>query len=242
MSVQMNWLYVGGGTTLGKSGYGLGSVIDPYNPLYLPPYTMRFKFSESYDPTTVKSWPKGSWNQVSSSPNIWDYTKTASFDDWNWLFSSAFSNSPDTVEVLGANTRGVTRMNNLFGYCSKLKSVNAFNVSSVRTVDGMFQWCTNLIECSVMDTSSAVDMREMFWHCDNLKTVPLFPTDSATDVYRMFCACFSVESGAYDLYLQMSTQATPPAHEMCFYLCGRNTETGAADLAKIPSSWKYPYN
>lgn len=33
MAVQFNWLYVGGGTALGKSGYGLGTYNDPWNPL-----------------------------------------------------------------------------------------------------------------------------------------------------------------------------------------------------------------
>jgi len=48
-----------------------------------------------------------------------------------------------------------------------------------------------------------------------------------------------VESGALALYQQASTQATPPAyHHYTFYRCGRDTTTGAAELAQIPSSWK----
>lgn len=38
---------------------------------------------------------------------------------------------------------------------------------------------------------------------------------------------------------QASTQANPPAnHSYTFTNCGRDTPTGAAELAQIPSGWK----
>jgi hypothetical protein len=55
----------------------------------------------------------------------------------------------------------------------------------------------------------------------------------------MFYGCTAVESGALALYNQMAGQATPPGnHARCFYNCGANTTTGAAELAQIPSDWK----
>jgi hypothetical protein len=50
--------------------------------------------------------------------------------------------------------------------------------------------------------------------------------------------CYKVETGALALYQQASTQATPPSkHDSTFWNCGRDTVTGAAELAQIPSSW-----
>jgi hypothetical protein len=55
----------------------------------------------------------------------------------------------------------------------------------------------------------------------------------------MFYNCYKVESGAYALYQQASTQTTPPSsHSNTFRNCGRDTTTGAAELAQIPSDWK----
>ena len=38
---------------------------------------------------------------------------------------------------------------------------------------------------------------------------------------------------------QASTQAIPPTnHAVAFWHCGKNTVTGAAELAQIPNDWK----
>jgi hypothetical protein len=68
--------------------------------------------------------------------------------------------------------------------------------------------------------------------------IPLFDTSSATNVAGMFGGAKNVESGALALYQQMSTQDNPPSsYSSCFYQCGSNTVTGAAELAQIPTSW-----
>jgi len=54
----------------------------------------------------------------------------------------------------------------------------------------------------------------------------------------MFRNCYAVESGALALYRQASTQANPPTyHTNTFKDCGKDTVTGAAELASIPASW-----
>jgi hypothetical protein len=54
----------------------------------------------------------------------------------------------------------------------------------------------------------------------------------------MFDSCYKVQSGALALYQQASTQATPPTdHTGTFTNCGRDTVTGAAELAQIPQDW-----
>jgi surface protein len=123
--------------------------------------------------------------------------------------------STNVVEVLDANTNGITGM--------------AY----------MFSGCTSLISVPLFDTSSVTYMRDMFHGCTSLTSVPLFDTSSATDMRGMLSGCTSVESGALALYNQASTQTTPPSqHNGCFTDCGSGTTTGAAELAQIPSDWK----
>ena len=77
----------------------------------------------------------------------------------------------------------------------------------------------------------------MFRYC-NLKTVPLFDTSETTSMSSMFANNYNVESGALALYQQASSQATPPStYGNCFTNCGRDTVTGSAELAQIPTDW-----
>ena len=90
--------------------------------------------------------------------------------------------------------------------------------------------------------STGVTDMERFEDCGQsyLKgTIPLFDTTALTNVTNMFYACYDVEGGALALYQQMSTQTNVPAnHSGCFRSCGSDTQTGAAELAQIPSGWK----
>jgi len=55
---------------------------------------------------------------------------------------------------------------------------------------------------------------------------------------RTFIDCYNVASGALALYTQASSQINPPSnHQNTFKDCGSNTQTGAEELAGIPSSW-----
>jgi len=56
---------------------------------------------------------------------------------------------------------------------------------------------------------------------------------------QMLFNCYNVQSGALALYQQASTQTNPPTgHGSTFRNCGSNTQTGAEELAQIPSDWK----
>ena len=130
-------------------------------------------------------------------------------------FEELFKGSQNVIEVLGVNAANVTNMRNMFYDCESLIIVNLF------------------------DTSNVTDMAAMFISCFSLASVPLFNTSNVTNMDGMFLNCFKVESGALALYQQASTQTTPPSnHSRTFYNCGRNTTTGAAELAQIPSDWK----
>lgn len=218
----------------------------------LPPYTIRLKFTDGITPTFYK----GTAVQVSSSPNIWDLTYRNS--DWYELLNG----QTNLLEVIGGNTTGVTGMSRLFYNCTNLSSVHLFDSSTVTSMIWMFYGCTSLTTVPMFDTSSAIamynmfhgctalttvplfdtssviDMEMMFFECNNLTSVPLLDTSSATNMNSMFYGCYNVQSGALALYNQASSQATPPTdHNDTFTDCGRDTVTGAAELAQIPSSW-----
>ena len=202
--------------------------VDPYNPLNLPPYTIRLRFADGYLP----SFQEGTATQVSSTPNVWDLTYENS--DWEGLLFQYYY----LEEVLGANTTNVTNMFLMFNECSSLTTVALFDTSNVTDTSYMFNECTSLISSPLFNTSNDTTMAYMFYNCNQLTSVPLFDTSNVTDMDRMFYGCTWVSSGAFALYQQASNQTNPPTdHHYTFYNCGANTQTGSAELAQIPSDW-----
>lgn len=57
---------------------------DPYNPLGLPPYTIRLKYKQGVTPT----FSKGTGTLVDAEQNIWDLTYENS--DWSSLLDISF--------------------------------------------------------------------------------------------------------------------------------------------------------
>ena len=216
------------------------------------PYTIRLKFTNGITPT----FSKGTGVQVSSSPNVWDLT----YENSNWY--RLLNGQSSLIEVIAANTTGIRNMNQMFGNCNNLISVPLFDTSNVTNMEGMFMNCGKLTSVPLFDTSSVTAMVEMFYGCSALTSIPLFNTSRVTDVTSMFrhCtgittiplldtssvtrmsymfqSCYNVQTGALALYQQASTQATPPSkHAGTFEYCGRDTTTGAAELALIPTDW-----
>ena len=234
-------------------------IVDPYNPLGLPPFTIRCKFRSGYTPT------KGdSQTLVDAEENVWDIYKNST--DWSNLLAQSYSDGQyPLLEVLGANTTGVTNMFCLFGWGgsngrsnltkvalfdtssvtnmqqmfqrSRITTIPLFDTSSVTNMNSMFGSCTSLVNIPLIDTSKVSIMSYAFYECSALITIPLLNIDSVTNVDSMFQSCINVESGALALYQQLSTKPSIPRHSYTFYKCGSNTTTGAAELAQIPSSW-----
>ena len=218
----------------------------------LPAYTLRLRFTEGYTPTNSK----GTLTQVSTSPNIWDWTYNNANWSGAWLYKSAL------LEVLDAgDTSGVTNMYQLFGSSGltsvvlfdtsnvtdmmymfdscALASVPLFDTSKVTKMYGMFNSCSLLTSVPLFDTANVTDMSYMFAYCTELTAVPLLNTSNVTNMSYMFQNCYKVKSGALALYQQASTQSNPPSnHSYTFRNCGRDTTKGAAELAQIPSDWK----
>lgn len=161
---------------------------DPYNPLNLPPYTIRLKYKDGITP----SFTKGTGIQLSSSPNIWDLTYNK--PNWGYILDM----HSNLLEVLGANTTGVNDMECMFYGCSSLTSVSIFDTSMVTNMANMFgghlHATVPITNVPLFDTSNVTDMHMMFANCSNLVSVPLFNTSKVTDMSWMFSACRSITS------------------------------------------------
>lgn len=206
--------------------------IDPYNPLGLPANTVRVRTSNGNVPYKSFRTSYNTATLVQGTSDVYDVYKSGT------SFGSLLSGSNNVVEVLGANTTGITQMYGMFHDCSSLTSVQLFDTSNVTTMESMFLECSNLTSVPLFDTSNVTNMNSMLNLCGQLTTIPLFDTSKATDMGYMFSGCTRVQSGALALYQQASTQTTPPSnHNNTFNNCGRDTTTGGAELAQIPSSW-----
>lgn len=170
------------------------------NPLNLPSKTIRCKFKSGYTPHMGIS-----QTRVEGSTNVWDIA----FDNMVGLFDT----NTYIEEVLGANTKGVTNMQQTFFGCSYLTSVAFFDMSSV------------------------TNMSFMFYSCTRLQNIPSFDISSVTQMNKMVQNCVKVDNGALALYQQASAKNPQPEHTDTFTLCGRDSVTGAAEVAQIPASW-----
>lgn len=214
------------GQFVGENGMAAGYT-EPPAPV-LPPYTIRLKYKQG----TTPNFSKGTGVLYDAEQNIWDLT----YENTDWL--QLLQDQSDLLEVIEANTTGVTHMQALFVRCRSLTNVPWFNTSSVTTMKYMFYECNILTNVPLYDTSNVLSMQEMFNNCRALTSIPLFNTSKVTNMNYMFINCTNVQSGALALYQQASTQTTPPTnHTRTFTNCGSNTQTGAAELAQIPSDW-----
>lgn len=201
---------------------------DPYNPLNLPPNTIRVKFVEGYVPDMGDT-----RTLVDADENIWDIYRES--NDWYRLFYA----KANLVEVLGANTTNITNMKEMFNGCGYyLTSMPLFDTRNVTDMESMFERCFVLQSVATFDTPNVTTMAYMFYDCYDLRYVPLLDTTKVTNMNATFFYCNNVISGALALYQQASSQANPPTvHTSTFSHCGSSTVSGAIELDQIPSSW-----
>lgn len=152
---------------------------------------------------------------VDSTNNVWDITKNST--SWSSLFNVyGYTAERSLLEILGANATGVTNMQNLFSSNRVLTNVAIFDTSSVTNMHGMFNGCNGLTAIPDFNVASVIDCGESFYNCS------------------------SVETGILDMYNKLSA-LTLSDYWSCFYNCGSNTTSGAAELAQIPENWKTEY-
>lgn len=132
---------------------------DPYNPLGLPPYTIRCKFAAGYTPDMGDS-----QTLHDEAENIWDITKNAA--DWTRLFKE----NTQLLEVIGANTTNVTVLAGTFTNCTSLTSICLFDTQNVTSFYSTFNENTALRSViPAYDLGSAENVSYMFFECFNIQ-------------------------------------------------------------------------
>ena len=182
------------GTTKNATFNGHTLVIKEYRiPFVVPGGTITLQFSDSsYDPTSG-TWAAGSrWNQVSSSPNVWEYTHTTS--SWLEEFKNKFTSSSNLVSILGFNTYGITTLESAFEGCTALNSIDLFSLRNITTINKLFKGCTRLTTIPLLDTSHIEHASGLFEGCTALTTVPLLDLSSNYDASGMFKGCIALTS------------------------------------------------
>lgn len=162
-----------------------------YNPLDLPPYTIRLKYKSGVTPTFDRN---TSSRQVSQNPNVWDVNHEN--NNWDFLFYNQQTQITGLIEVLGANTTNVSSMYGLFQRCRELSSVALFDTTNVINMGTMFDDCPSLITVPKFNTSNVKSMKYMFWQAETaegaLTSVPLFDTHNVSSMEYMFTRCHSL--------------------------------------------------
>lgn len=183
--------------------------------------------------------------------------------DYSGYLSFMFTNCTSLVEVPYYDFTHILSLEGMFAGCTSLETVPLYDMSNVTNTTGMFQKCTSFKEVPFFNLSRVYDCRYMFGECINIKEIPPFnlsaaaitegmfdycvqldyiPNITVTRVRScsdMFDGCFKVRYGALDMYNRFMGQTTNPSnHTFTFRDCGRDTVTGAAELKKIPRTWK----
>lgn len=198
-------LYLGS-TKIGAAYLGNVKVyasIDPLNPLGLPPFTIRVRWVEWGSPSQGDS-------QTLVDPTNHIYDVTYNTTDWSHFFEFASG----LIEILGANSTGVTTLESAFAYCSYVES------------------------SAVFDTRSVTNISSVFENATRLTALPMWDTGNVTNADKAFSIAYDVAENVLEMYQQLSTQTVPPvSHSGTFMNCGVNAPGGVAILNQIPSSW-----
>ena len=191
--------------------------------------TVRMTFANGYTPTVST----GTLVQVSSSPNVWDYTFSGTSYNLELL---SIKNSIVSVVV---NAEGMSTFEEVFPSTNIVSAV-VYVGSTVTSLQRLIEGSRNLTSISFQNVGANLsNISYVCSNCTALTSVPMFDTSHLTNVSWAFNECNAVQSGSLDLYQQMSSQTNPPAnHDGCFYMCGINGGSQAvSDLGNIPGDW-----
>lgn len=219
---------------------------DPYNPLGLPPLTLRAKWSSGYTPTV------GATNTcVDPTNNVWD--STMADGNWRRLFYNDSILQANLLEVVGANTTDVTDIRQCFQDCSNLTSVSSMDLSGCTQYGptSLFYRCTNLVSVGNLKTTGIPSTNKMFFGCYMLSSISLFDTSSVTDTSSMFYNCKSLHSVPFfdtssvtdfgyrntEGMFSGSAITTFPAFDVSSATSLRGMFLGCTSLTTIPANW-----
>ena len=168
----------------------------------LPPYTLRLRYTDGtiLPGSSIRDY--GTVTQVSSEPNIWEWT----YEDSDWGCETGLSvriikvpQKAYLLEVMDAgDVSGVTRTANMFGdlaagICPMLTSVCPMYLMNVTDCNGMFMNCNSLTNVGKLDIGNCIDARNMFLGCSSLKKVSFYSTPRLVQTAAMFYQCAALE-------------------------------------------------
>lgn len=114
--------------------------VDPWNPLNLPPYTIRVQLTNTSFDCSTQGYT-GTW--VSRGNGIWDITFVNT--DWNRLLTDSigFWASRQEHRILGMNSTGVTDMERFedIGQDYLIGTIPLFDTTALTNVTNMFYEC-----------------------------------------------------------------------------------------------------
>lgn len=202
------------------------------NPYNLPPWTIRVEYGrkpgsgEPIIPSTT--FPKVHVDSFGNR-NVWDITIDANSPQiwFPVLFrTNKHDDSPDADIVYDLGDPGLTR-------------VWGANAPGLTSLNAMFVNCHNLQEVRIFDTRYVTNWGRAFSSCTSLKSIPRFDVFAAKNMLNTFRNCFHVEHGALDLYNDASSTGLVTDHRFTFYMTGRYSTTGSAEVEQIPDDWKF---
>ena len=188
---------------------------DPYNPIGLPPRTVRVKTTDN-NPPIIGNYRESSATVVTQVPGltgIYDVSAVKQTGYADIGFYDLFGNSYNLEKVLGVNpgdvtdvammfenasalnyvrlfdTSNITRTSYMFNGCSSLNYVPEFDTRNVTRIDGMFQNCINLKKAPSLNTSKATYMNNAFKNCKQCRIFPTYDCSSCIDLGYMFENC-----------------------------------------------------
>lgn len=225
-----------------------------YNPLNLPPYTIRVQIADGETVTPVYD-PQGyagTATRVSSSPNVWDLTYAK--PDWSFAFTYGsnhsiakcfkFSNDNSIKKVLGFNSTGITNMSYLLMDNTSLTEVAIFDTRDVVNATEMFEDDRTLTVLPDFDFASATSLRSICVNCNALTYIPNWNVPVVTDVYGAWNATIKAEHGMLNFYNKVKDRISNyDQYNGCFMTCGmdRNynyaSEQARIERAQIPTLW-----
>lgn len=129
-----------------------------------------------------------------------------------------------------------------FYQCSAMTTcpISSNLLNNATECHSMFNSCRALTAFPVFDMRHVTSMAYMFQSCESITgSIPAYDLRNVDSCESAFNGCKYVSGGILDTYNRfMSYTIQPTSYSACFKNCGSNTQTGSAELAQIPSSWK----
>lgn len=170
-------------------------------------------------------------------PDAWVNESITLNPNFRWVF--------ETSELLPNYRRfnvtaGNRNLSGLFEEVSNLR-IDTLDLSGCEYADYMFHHLDpdyhNVYIGQIVNTGNLKSAHGMFRR-SNITTIPSFGDLSSLEYCDgMFEFCYYVTGGILDMYNKLK-DIPGLSHIETFRNCGAATETGAAELAQIPSDWK----